>query len=114
MFVFEIIIINKFGLYVCVVVKFVGVVGCYFCQVWVGCNFESCVDGKSIMVVMMLVVGKGINLYLYIEGEQEDEVLNVLVELINNRFDEGEQVFFNDNEKVVNWWFFFFGDCGWC
>ena len=60
------------------------------CQVRVGRNPESCVDGKSIMAVMMLAAGKGTNLHLHTEGEQEDEALNALVELINNRFDEGE------------------------
>ncbi|WP_208529674.1 HPr family phosphocarrier protein, partial [Pseudomonas aeruginosa] len=55
-----------------------------------GRNPESCVDGKSIMAVMMLAAGKGTNLHLHTEGEQEDEALNALVELINNRFDEGE------------------------
>ncbi|HHK2181295.1 TPA: HPr family phosphocarrier protein [Pseudomonas aeruginosa] len=80
----EITIINKLGLHARAAAKFVGVAGRYPCQVRVGRNPESCVDGKSIMAVMMLAAGKGT------EGEQEDEALNALVELINNRFDEGE------------------------
>lgn len=47
-------------------------------------------DGKSIMAVMMLAAGKGTNLHLNAEGEQADEALQALVDLINNYFDEGE------------------------
>ncbi|MGU1396095.1 HPr family phosphocarrier protein [Pseudomonas aeruginosa] len=86
----EITIINKLGLHARAAAKFFGVAGRYPCQVRVGRNPESCVDGKSIMAVMMLAAGKGTNLHLHTEGEQEDEALNALVELINNRFDEGE------------------------
>ncbi|WP_431309776.1 HPr family phosphocarrier protein [Klebsiella pneumoniae] len=48
------------------------------------------VDGKSIMAMMMLAAGKGTKIHLSTEGEQEDEALAALVELINNYFDEGE------------------------
>ena len=84
----EITIINKLGLHARAAVRRRR--GRYPCQVRVGRNPESCVDGKSIMAVMMLAAGKGTNLHLHTEGEQEDEALNALVELINNRFDEGE------------------------
>ncbi len=84
----EITIINKLGLHARAAAKFVGVAGRYPCQVRVGRNPESTVDGKSIMAVMMLAAGKGTNLHLAAEGEQEDEALKALVELINNYFDE--------------------------
>ena len=48
------------------------------------------VDGKSIMAVMMLAAGKGTQVHLHTEGEQDDEALEALVALINNYFDEGE------------------------
>jgi phosphocarrier protein len=48
------------------------------------------VDGKSIMAVMMLAAGKGTPIHLHTEGEQDHDALSALVELINNRFDEGE------------------------
>lgn len=86
----EITIINKLGLHARAAAKFVGVASTYPCQVRIGRSAESLVDGKSIMAVMMLAAGKGTNLHLHTEGEQEDEALNALVELINNRFDEGE------------------------
>lgn len=86
----EITIINKLGLHARAAAKFVGVAGRFPCQIRIGRTPESCVDGKSIMAVMMLAAGKGTNIHLNTDGEQGDEALAALVELINNRFDEGE------------------------
>lgn len=86
----EITIINKLGLHARAAAKFVGVAGRFPCQIRVGRSPENTVDGKSIMAVMMLAAGKGTNLHLNAEGEQENEALQALAELINNYFDEGE------------------------
>ncbi len=86
----EITIINKLGLHARAAAKFVGVASAFPCQVRVGRSPESQVDGKSIMAVMMLAAGKGTSLHLFSEGERDEEALDALVELINNRFDEGE------------------------
>ncbi len=86
----EITIINKLGLHARAAAKFVGVAGRYGCSVRVGRTPQSLVDGKSIMGVMMLAAGKGTTVHLETEGEQAEEALAALVELINNRFDEGE------------------------
>lgn len=86
----EITIINKLGLHARAAAKFVGVASGFPCQVRVGRSPDSLVDGKSIMAVMMLAAGKGTNLHLASEGELQEEALEALIELINNRFDEGE------------------------
>jgi phosphocarrier protein len=86
----EITIINKLGLHARAAAKFVGVAGRFPCQVRVGRAPESMVDGKSIMAVMMLAAGKGTQLHLSTEGEQEQDALDGLVKLINDKFDEGE------------------------
>jgi phosphocarrier protein len=86
----EITIINKLGLHARAAAKFVGVAGRFPCQVKVGRTPESLVDGKSIMAVMMLAAGKGTPVHLHTEGEQDNEALQALSELINNYFDEGE------------------------
>ena len=86
----EITIINKLGLHARAAAKFVGVAGRFPCQIRAGRSPESLIDGKSIMAVMMLAAGKGTNLHLLTEGEQEDEALKALIELIENKFDEGE------------------------
>ncbi len=86
----EITIINKLGLHARAAAKFVGVAGRFPCQVRVGRTPETMVDGKSIMAVMMLAAGKGTQIHLSTEGEQEQEALDGLVKLINDKFDEGE------------------------
>ena len=86
----EITIINKLGLHARAAAKFVGVAGRFPCEVRVGRSPESTIDGKSIMSVMMLAAGKGTMLHLVTEGERSEEALQALIELINNRFDEGE------------------------
>ncbi|MCG4451980.1 MULTISPECIES: HPr family phosphocarrier protein [unclassified Pseudomonas] len=86
----EITIINKLGLHARAAAKFVGVAGRFPCTVKVGRAPESLVDGKSIMAVMMLAAGKGTPIHLHTEGEQDDDALKALIELINNYFDEGE------------------------
>ena len=86
----QITIINKLGLHARAAAKFVGVAGKHPRQIRVGRSPESMVDGKSIMAVMMLAAGKGTEIHLSTEGEGEQEALAGLVELINNKFDEGE------------------------
>lgn len=86
----EIEIINKLGLHARAAAKFVGVAGKYPCAVKVGRAPDKLVDGKSIMAVMMLAAGKGTTVHLSAEGYQDGEALQALIELINNRFDEGE------------------------
>ena len=86
----EITIINKLGLHARAAAKFVGVASTYPCQVRIVRSAESLVDGKSIMAVMMLAAGKGTNVHLLTEGEQDEEAMADLVGLIENYFDEGE------------------------
>lgn len=86
----EITIINKLGLHARAAAKFVGVAGRYPCDVRLGRAADQLVDGKSIMAVMMLAAGKGTTLHLCTEGEEAEQAMASLVELIENRFDEGE------------------------
>lgn len=86
----EITIVNKLGLHARAAAKFVGVASTFPCQIRVGRTAESQVDGKSIMSVMMLAAGKGTILLLSSEGERDEEALDALVALIDNKFDEGE------------------------
>ncbi|MBJ9976169.1 HPr family phosphocarrier protein [Pseudomonas sp. S75] len=86
----EITIINKLGLHARAAAKFVGVAGKFPCQVRIGRAPDKMVDGKSIMAVMMLAAGKGTPVHLSTEGEQDEQALQALVELIENFFDEGE------------------------
>jgi len=46
------------------------------------------VNGKSIMGIMMLAAAKGCTIQVRIGGEDEDEAMNALGELIRNGFGE--------------------------
>ncbi len=48
------------------------------------------VNGKSIMGVMMLAAGKGSEITLYANGDDEEESVRKIEELFNNRFNEDE------------------------
>jgi phosphocarrier protein len=48
------------------------------------------VNAKSIMGVMMLAAGKGAVVSLEIDGPDEQECFNALLQLIQARFGEGE------------------------
>jgi len=48
------------------------------------------VNGKSIMVVMMLAAAKGAEIELVNDGADEKQAMQSLLELIANRFDEAE------------------------
>lgn len=83
-------IINKLGLHARAAAKFVGIANRYGCQVKIGSGEDLMVDGKSIMQVMMLAASKGSEVCIHCDGEQADEAMAALCELINNYFDEGE------------------------
>lgn len=48
------------------------------------------VNAKSIMGVMMLAAAKGTTIEIETEGPDEQDAMNALVTLINNKFGEGE------------------------
>ncbi len=86
----DITIINKLGLHARAAAKFVGVANRFPCDIRVGRDPGSLVDGKGIMAVMMLAASKGTTLHLCTQGEQEDEALAALIALIEDYFEEGE------------------------
>jgi phosphocarrier protein len=85
----QITIINKLGLHARAAAKFVSCTSAFSSKIRVGKD-GNFVDGKSIMAVMMLAAGKGTVLDVEIEGRDEQEAMDALKELIENRFDEGE------------------------
>lgn len=85
----QVTIINKLGLHARAAAKFVGCASGFRSSVRTGRDGQL-VDGKSIMAVMMLAAGKGSVLDLHIEGDDEQDALEALCQLIANRFDEAE------------------------
>lgn len=80
---------NKLGLHARAAAKFVDTAKRYTSTVTVSCNNKEA-NGKSIMDMMMLAATQGSKMEVMIEGEDETEALEALVELVKNRFGEGE------------------------
>ena len=85
----QVTIINKLGLHARASAKLTKLAGSYPCSVFMS-RGERRVNAKSIMGVMMLAAGLGSEVELEIEGEQEQEAMDALVALINDKFGEGE------------------------
>ena len=51
---------------------------------------ERRINAKSIMGVMMLAAGMGSEVLLETEGPQEQEAMDALTALINDKFGEGQ------------------------
>ncbi|MEY3124756.1 MAG: hypothetical protein RLZZ573_1276 [Pseudomonadota bacterium] len=82
-------IINKLGLHARASAKLTKLAGSFPCEVWVT-KGERRVNAKSIMGVMMLAAGMGSTVVIDTEGERAQEALDALLELIADRFGEGE------------------------
>jgi phosphocarrier protein len=82
-------IINKLGLHARASAKLTQTASRFPCEVRITRNDRK-VNAKSIMGVMMLAASRGTTVTLETDGEQENEAMEALLELINNRFDEGE------------------------
>lgn len=82
-------IINQRGLHARAAAKFVRCVTSFNAQVEVR-QGDTCVEATSIMGLMMLAAKKGTMIDIVANGADARAVLNALVVLINNRFDEDE------------------------
>jgi phosphocarrier protein len=82
-------VINKLGLHARASAKLTKLAGAFPCQVWIT-KGERRVNAKSIMGVMMLAAGMGVDITLETDGEQEQAAMDALLELITNKFGEGE------------------------
>ena len=82
-------IVNKLGLHARAAAKFVTQASMYESDIHVKRNGQN-VNGKSIMGVMMLAAAKGSDIELIIDGADEQQAMQSLIELIGNRFGEAE------------------------
>ena len=85
----EITITNKLGLHARAAAKLVAVANGYGADVTLDKQGQK-VNGKSIMGVMMLAASQGSVIEIMVSGEGEKEAMDRLVELIENKFGEGE------------------------
>lgn len=85
----EIEIINKLGLHARASAKLTQAAGSFQSEIWLTRNNKR-VNAKSIMGVMMLAASKGANIGIEIDGPDEQAAMKTLVDLIQDRFGEGE------------------------
>ncbi|OGB27610.1 MAG: phosphocarrier protein HPr [Burkholderiales bacterium RIFCSPLOWO2_02_FULL_57_36] len=82
-------IINKLGLHARASAKLTQLAAKFQSEVWMARNKRR-VNAKSIMGVMMLAAGKGAVVALEADGPDEKECMAAMLQLIGNKFDEGE------------------------
>jgi len=82
-------IVNKLGLHARASAKLTQVASSYECEIWLSRSGRR-VNAKSIMGVMMLAAGIGSTVKIEAEGKDADKALAALLQLIRDRFGEGE------------------------
>lgn len=85
----KITIINKLGLHARAAAKLVHLASRFASESHI-IRGSKVVNGKSIMGVMMLAAGRGTEIEIVVDGEDEQLAMKELCDLINHRFGEGE------------------------
>ena len=80
---------NKLGLHARASAKLTKTAGGFACDVWMS-RGDRRVNAKSIMGVMMLAAGIGSDIEVETDGEREQEAMDALLALINDKFGESE------------------------
>lgn len=80
---------NKLGLHARASAKLTKTAGGFACEVWMS-RGDRRVNAKSIMGVMMLAAGLGAEVLVETNGADEDQAMQALLALINDKFGEGE------------------------
>ncbi len=78
---------NRLGLHARAAAKFVRMAGSFEAEVWVIRNGTR-VSGVSILGLMMLAATPGTEITVEARGSQTEEVLDALVKLVDDNFDE--------------------------
>ncbi|MCK9986888.1 MAG: phosphocarrier protein HPr [Azoarcus sp.] len=82
-------IINKLGLHARASAKLTQLASSFGADIWLERNGRR-VNAKSIMGVMMLAAARGATIAIETAGQDEDKALEAILELIADRFGEGE------------------------
>ncbi len=82
-------IINKLGLHARAAAKLVTLASKFKSDIELSLNDKQ-INGKSIMGVMMLAAAQGYTVELIISGNDEQQAMDALLELINSRFGEDQ------------------------
>lgn len=82
-------LVNKLGLHARAAAKLVNTTSTFAADIRIYKNSQSA-NSKSIMAVMMLAASCGTELVFTATGQDEEQALDAIKILINNRFDEPE------------------------
>ena len=83
----ELVILNKLGLHAWPAAMFVRIANRFPCEIIVEKDGEE-VNGKSIMGLMMLAAGCGSHLKVTATGDEAEQAVKEIEDLIKRRFDE--------------------------
>ncbi|MDR2788684.1 MAG: HPr family phosphocarrier protein [Candidatus Accumulibacter sp.] len=82
-------IVNKLGLHARASAKLTQLASRFESEIWMEKNLRR-INAKSIMGVMMLAAGRGSKVVIEATGDDEREALKAILELIDDKFGEGE------------------------
>ncbi len=85
----KVVVKNRLGLHARAAVKFMNLANRFASSVWIEKNGNE-IDGKSILGILTLAAVQGSEITLKISGPDEDQALNALETLIENKFNEEE------------------------
>jgi len=85
----KVVIKNKLGLHARAAVKFMNLANRFASSVWIEKDGNE-IDGKSILGILTLAAVQGSEITLRISGPDEDQALNALETLIEDKFHEEE------------------------
>ena len=82
-------IVNKLGLHARASAKLTQLASTFAAEIWLSRSGRR-VNAKSIMGVMMLAAGQGTSVVIEAEGADADKAIEALLQLIRDKFGEGE------------------------
>ena len=85
----EVQIVNRLGLHARASAKLTQTASAFASEIWLTRNGRR-VNAKSIMGVMMLAAGKGSSVTVEAEGADAEQALAAILQLIGDKFGEGE------------------------
>ncbi|MFA6686021.1 MAG: HPr family phosphocarrier protein [Desulfuromonas sp.] len=83
----ELIIQNRLGLHARAAAQFVQLANQFSCEIFIEKNGEE-VNGKSIMGILMLAAPKGTPITLRLDGDDAQDALSALQQLVDDKFGE--------------------------
>ena len=82
-------IVNKLGLHARAAAKLTQVAGGFTSEIWLSRSGRR-VNAKSIMGVMMLAAGQGTSVLVEAKGDDAEQALTAIAQLVAERFGESE------------------------